>query len=198
MRTIDDLAEQVAYDSGRDPGTIRRKVLDVAKSTLCDIGKKFCCQVLTEKFDIKSDRNGYGKIRVPEKMFLPLVNVKVEGYSRSLLEGTPSVKSQKIDYFYTTSQEIVFPNISNGVAFIEFYTFYTNEEGDMLIGDIEYNAVFQSCMYEVLKSSVNNPRNDKAMLYRQDAMDAKSKATAEYNQFGINKIKMAYSINNRR
>ena len=185
MTTIDFLAEEIAGELGVASSDVLKKVLDVSKKVMRDIGKEFCCQILTESFKIKKDKDGFGKIRIPENMLLPLVDLTIDqkvSYQHSHGQFIGQQNS-----FHVTSQEIIFDYIESGEAEITYYSHYVDEEGALMVGDIEREAVYQSVMAEILKGKVINPLKDKVLLYREDARNAINMARGEYNS--LNKLR---------
>ena len=169
------------------------KVLFVAKDVMRQIGKEFTCQVLTEPFKIKPGPDGRGRIRIPENMMSPIIDLTVGEKASYQHKGGQLIKEENA--FYVTSQEIIFDFIKEGECDITYHSFYVDEEGALIIGDIEQNAIYQSVMAEILKKSVVNPLKDKVLLFREDARVAILTARGQYNE--MNKLRQRSYLRNR-
>lgn len=180
METVESLTEELAKKLGQKASDIEKSVLDCAKKIMRDIGKQFCCEICVNRFKIKQSQDGRGKVRIPAKMMLPLIDVEMD------YEVTYQLSSKQTNKltggFHVTSQEIVFDNIPEGECKITYYGFYTDKEGGLLIGDIERDAIYQYALYELLKLDVTDPRKDKILLLKQDYRDAVNMARGEYNK----------------
>lgn len=190
MRTIDDVADAIASELGTNSSDVIMRVLDCAKDVMRTIGVNFCCDVVKEEFSIKEGRDGMGRIRIPEKMLFPIIDIEIDG--SETYQHTSSQKGIEKNSFYTTSREIVFPNIQNGKCDITYHAFYTDQDGSLLVGDIEYNAIFQHSMYELTKKQVSDRLKSNISLYRADAALAINDARGQYN--AMNKTRTNYYL----
>ena len=76
-----------------------------------------------------------GKIRIPENMLLPLVDLTIDQKVSYHMPMDNSIGQQ--NSFHVTSQEIIFDYIESGEAEITYYSHYVDEEGALMVGDIE-------------------------------------------------------------
>ena len=185
-RTIEDLTEEVAGMLNESSAKIRLRVFSVVKDVFRRIGIDKVCKPTTEEFEVRPDKGMVGKIRIPEKMFLPLIDVRVcniSAFQKNFNQNDKSALS-----FFVTSQEIVFPNMQSGKVELDYMSFYLDEEGSMLIGDIEYDACFQTAMYEMLKNTRQDPLKTNVPILRADAANAVLEARGEYNKLTKNKM----------
>lgn len=180
METVESLTAQIAGELGLRATDIERKVLECAKHIMREIGKQFCCEICVNRFKIKQSQDGRGKVRIPAKMIVPLIDVKMD-YSQTY-QLSANQKINELGAFHVTSQEIVFDNTQEGECEVTYYAFYVNKDGNLLIGDTERNAIYQYTMYELLKKDVTNPLKDKILLFQRDYTNAVNMARGQYNR----------------
>jgi hypothetical protein len=186
MRYLSEVVDEIAQELKLTSTSIERRVLTVAKTVLNRIGLQFTTNLARREFSIKKDQFGMGRFKLMDEMLLPVIDVMIEGKESS--QFTFSQRYCNAPIFNITSSEIIFPNNSEGKAVVVYNSLYLSEEGELMIGDLEYNAIFQLGMYELLKKSVTDPRRSNIILYRQDADAAINEARASYNKFTKNKI----------
>lgn len=96
---------------------------------------------------------------------------------------SPGMKTEHRLEFREIGSGLFFPNYSNGTVMIEYFFMEIDEDGDLLIPDIIYNACFKYCEYDLLEKSGNtrNPRWQERLIMKQDALTAISDARGDIN-----------------
>ena len=85
--------------------------------------------------------------------------------------------------FYRTPFELIFPNMENGKIILKYYSFYTNESGDMIIPDNIFSACVQQGIYKCLDTAPNNLQYRDRLVFRNTAEQEIAKARGNINSY---------------
>lgn len=163
--------------------SLRIGVIRGVRYVVRKVGIKLVCS--TKKVDLHIRRN---KAKLPSD-FMKLIDVtagrlhrfedRQHGYQTP--RGVNS--GQRLD-FNEAPTELTFSNMEQGIVQLEYYYMPVDDDENLIIPEVIYNACYKWCQYELLDNS-NNPRNPKwqeRLIMKADAETAISDARGDINE----------------
>lgn len=170
-KTIDYLLEELKGSlQVADAQSLRIGAIRGVREVIRKIGIKKVCPFREQKLHIK---NGY--LELPKDfisvhdIFSGNENIRRSPEPGYRINSTLQI-GNKFSYI-ETGQQLYFPNVTDSSIILVYYFIAEDEDGDIIIPDVIYNACFLYCEYDLL-SKTNNTRHPKWQERRIMQMDS--------------------------